>query len=88
MKILAIWERPQADQRYGRVFCLLDDGQFLSLTHEKEYNGTDKESERIYIETGNPEWGPAFKQEDRFDFQKADYFIKHFGGKLIYHQIN
>jgi len=88
MKIIAIWERPQAHERYGGVFCLFDDGQFFHVSQEKEFNGTDKEGKRLYVETGNPEYGPAFNEEDRFSFEKADYFIRHFGGTLVYHQHN
>jgi len=86
MKIIAIWERPVAHERYGGTFCLLDDGQLLEVTHEREFEGIDKTMKRIYTETGRPEWGSAFNEEDRFDLQKADRFLKHFGGKLFYQQ--
>ena len=84
MKVIAIWERPIAHERYGGSFCLFDDGRLLEVTHEREFQGTDKDGKRIYTETGFPEWGNAFKKDDRFDVEKADYFLKHFGGKMVY----
>lgn len=84
MKIIAIWERPHANPRYGGIFCLCTDGRLLHLSHEKEYDGTDKDGKRKYIETGNPFWGNAFKEEDRFDLIKADYFMRAFGGVLVW----
>lgn len=84
MTVKAIWERPQAHKRYGGVFCLMEDGRFLHLVQEKEDDGTDKDGEYKYIETGYPEFSNAFNAEYHFDFQKADYFIKHFGGVLVY----
>jgi len=84
MKIIAIWERPVANPRYGSIFILLDDGRFLTVTHERFSDGKFANGGERWVETGNPEYGPAFNEEDRFDFEKADFFIHHFGGKLLW----
>ncbi len=83
MKILAIWERPQANKRYGGIFVLTDDEKFLHLSHDREFAGTDKKGAYVYHESGLPEWGPAFHDEDEFDFDKADFWISNFGGVLV-----
>ena len=84
MKIIAIWERPRADKHYGSVFCLTEDNRFITVKQETEYNGTDKNGNAQYIETGNAEIGNAFDDKDCWSFKKADYFIRHFGGKLVW----
>ena len=84
MKIIAIWERPNSHPRYGLIFILLDDGRFLTVNHERISDGKNNNGERRRIETGNPEYWSAFNDEDRFDFEKADFFIRHFGGKLLW----
>ena len=84
MKIIAIWERPQSHERYGVVFCLLEDERLLTCGNDREYQGTDKDGERVYKETGLPDWGDAFDASYRFDLRKADYFMRHFGGQLVW----
>jgi len=81
MNIIAIWERPEAPQ--GSTFILLDDRRFLAVNNETEFQGTDKEGNGIYQPTGFPAYYPAFFEQD-FDFKKADHFIRHFGGQLIW----
>lgn len=83
MKILAIWERPRADEKYGGIFCLLEDGRFLHISQERESDGRDAKGSPRWIDTGNPESGPAFYEEDRFDFKRAHYWMAHFGEKLV-----
>jgi len=87
MKIKAIWERSVAHERYGGAFCLLDDGRLLVVTQEREFDGTDRHGKRIYRETGAPEWSSAFNEDDRFDFEQADYFMRHFGGRVVYREV-
>ena len=75
-----------ADKKYGGSFCLLEDGRLIHASLETEFDGTDKEGNTRYTETGNVQVSPAFNDEDRFDFKKADFFIKHFGGQLVWKQ--
>ncbi len=82
MKVLAIWERPQADVRHGGTFFLLDNTRLLHISHTKEYMGTDAEGNRKYKETGLL-ISDAFEHGDQFDFDKAHHFLKYFGGKLV-----
>jgi len=84
MNIMAIWERPAANERYGGIFLLAKDGHLIYCAQETEFDGTDKHGNRIYKETGFPDFGNAFEEEDRFDFDKAELYLKHFGGQLIW----
>lgn len=84
MKILAIWERPKANPKWGGTFCLVETGELLYLTQGREYTGTDAQGDRVYAETGTPEWSPAFHAADRFDFWEADRWLRHFGGRLCW----
>ena len=81
MKIIAIWERPQADARQGGMFFLCDD-RLLHISHKTEYTGLDAEGNRMYKELGL-QISDAFEHGDKFDFDKANYFLNHFGGKLV-----
>jgi len=84
MNIVAIWDRPVADPRYGSTFLLLGDGRFITLTPSKEFIGTDTKGERRYRDTGLPEYASAFNTDDRFTFSKAVRFMLHFGGRLLW----
>lgn len=86
MKIVAIWDRQKAAPESKTSFCLLEDGRFLTVAPEKEYQGIDKEDNRIYKDTGRPEYHSAFNDEDKFDFERARFFISHFGATLLYHK--
>jgi len=81
MRIEAIWERPHAHPRDGGTFFLCDDRLFY-VSHETEYIGTNADGDRQYNEIGLKIQN-AFKEDDRFDFEKADYFLRHFGGQVI-----
>ncbi len=83
MKIIAIWDRHKVAPGSKSIFCLLDDQRLLFVGLEEEYQGKDKEDNRIYKETGNPEYMSAFKENDRFNFEKAHYFVTHFGATLL-----
>lgn len=84
MKIIAIWNRPQADEIWGGVFLLCDNKQLLYCQQQREYDGKNANGKNRYIETASPDYSFAFKEEDRFDFHKANFFLRHFGGKLIW----
>lgn len=83
MKIKALWDRRRVAPSSRTVFALLENGRFLHITPDKVYQGTDAEGKRIYKDTGFPDISPAYKEENRFDFNKANFFIRHFGGELI-----
>ena len=83
MKIKALWDRRKVAPKCRSVFALLEGGRFLNITPDKEYQGTDAEGKRIYKDTGFPDVSPTFKPENRFDLNKADFFIRHYGGELI-----
>ncbi len=83
MKITALWHRPTPGIENKAVFALLSDGRLLYITPDTEYNGKDKNDQRIYKETGKPDMSDAFAENDKFDFDKATYFLRHFGSKLI-----
>ena len=83
MKITAIWDRHIPAPESSTVFCLLDNGEFLELSQHKEYQGTDAEGKSLYKETGEPSYGAAFGEKDRFTFEKADKMIRYFGGTLL-----
>ena len=82
MKIQAVWERPVAHPRYGSTFFLLDTDELIHVCHAREFLGTDAAGKRLYREIGL-EQSPAFNDEDRFDFAKADAWVRHFGGRLL-----
>lgn len=84
MRIIAIWERPQAHPKWGGTFCLLESGELLYVTQGRECLGTDPTGEQRYQETGVPEYSPAFHADDRFDLDKADMWVGHFGGQLLW----
>lgn len=86
MKIVAIWDRQKAAPESKTSFCLLEDGRFLTVAPEEEYQGTDKKDNRIYKDTGKPEYYSVFNDKDRFDFKKAHFFISRFGANLLYHK--
>ena len=83
MRILAIWERPVADPKWGGIFCLTDTAELLHLTQGRNNDGRDSAGNPRYSETGQPEWSHAFNT-DPFDFNKADFFLRHFGGQLVW----
>lgn len=83
MRILAIWDRHEVAPGSKSIFCLLDDQRLLFVSLEEEYQGRDKEENRIYKETGNVDYQDAFKENDRFDFNRANYFVIHFGATLL-----
>jgi len=83
MKVAAIWDRHIPAPKSSTVFCLLDNGEFLELSQHTEYQGKNAEGKRFYKDTGRPDYGSAFGEDDRFTFEKADYMIKHFGGTLL-----
>ena len=86
MKIIAIWDRHKAAPNSKVIFVLTDDGRFLEFQPVQEYNGRDKNDKRLYRDTGNFEMFDVYKKDEKFDFNKADYFIKHFGGSLIWRE--
>lgn len=65
MKILAIWERPQADPKWGGTFCLLASGELLYVAQGRDFAGTDAVGNRVYTETGIADWSPAFKAKEK-----------------------
>jgi len=85
MKILAIWDRHKAAPNSRRIFALIDDGRFLEILPETEYIGTDAEGKRKYKDTGNMAIWNAFteNEDDRFDFDRADFFMGYFSGELL-----
>ncbi len=83
MKVVAIWDRHIPAPKSSTVFCLLDNGEFLELSLDTEYQGENAEGKKLYKETGRPDYGPAFNEDDRFTFEKANYMIRHFGGTLL-----
>lgn len=83
MKITALWDRRRVAPKSRTVFALMGDDKFLAITPDTEYQGKDKNEKRIYKDTGFPDISPVFKEENRFDFNKANFFIRHFGGELI-----
>lgn len=83
MRIIALWDRRKVAPKSRSVFALLEDGRFLDISPDKEYQGTDANGKRIYKDTGFPDISPAYKEHNHFDFSKADFFIRHFGGELI-----
>ncbi len=84
MHIIAIWDRRRAAPESKTTFCLLQDGRFLTVQPETEYCGTGADGERFYKETGDPEFGDAFPGVNSYDFRKAHFFMKKFGGVLIW----
>lgn len=84
MRIIAIWDRRRAAPESKTAFCLLLDGRFLTVQPETVYCGMDAKGERIYEETGDPEFGDAFPGVNSYDFRKAHFFMKKFGGVLIW----
>ncbi len=83
MKVVAIWDRHIPAPKSTTIFCLLDNGEFLELSLDTEYQGTNADGKRLYKETGRPDYGSAFNEDDRFTFEKADKMIRHFGGTLL-----
>ena len=83
MKITAIWDRHIPAPKSSTIFCLLDNGEFLELSLDTEYQGTNTDGKRLWRETGKPDYGAVFDEKDRFTFEKADYMIRHFGGTLL-----
>ena len=83
MTIKALWDRRKVAPHSHSVFALMEDGRFLHITPDKVYQGTNADGKRIYRDTGFPDISPAYKEENRFDFNKADFFIRHFNGELI-----
>ena len=83
MKIIAIWDRHIPAPKSKMTFCLLNTGELLEFKPEIEYQGENAEGKRLYKDTGRPDYGPAFNEEARFTFNKADHMIRHFGGTLL-----
>lgn len=83
MKILAVWDRHKVAPKSKSIFCLLDDGRLLFVGPDTEYMGKDKEDNPIYEDTGKPDYQDAFNENDRFDFNRANYFVTHFGATLL-----
>jgi len=83
MRIIAIWDRHRVAPKSKSIFCLLDNKRLLYVRPAEEYQGKDKEENRIYKETGDVYYEPAFNEDDRFDFNKANYFVMRFGATLL-----
>lgn len=83
MKILAIWDRHKAEPNSKSIFVLTDDERFLSISPVEIFIGTDAEGKKLYKDNGNMEMFDAYKEGEKFDFDKADYYIRHFGGELL-----
>jgi len=83
MKITAIWDRHIPAPKSSTVFCLLDNGEFLEVSQDTEYQGENAEGKRLYKEAGKPRYGAVFNNKDKFTFEKADNMIRHFGGTLL-----
>ena len=88
MRIKAIWTRDKIAPKSRSSFILLDDGRFLMVDPEREFMGTDKDGNRIYRDTGNPEFWNAFTEEKDWTFEKANFFIRYFGGELVFKETN
>lgn len=86
MNIIAIWDRSRTAPESKTIFCLLSDGRFMAIQPRTEFCGTDHDGERVYKETGDLEIGDAFPWGYRYDFRKAHFFMKKFGGILIWIQ--
>ena len=84
MKIMAIWDRCKVASKSKVIFALLDNESFVTIQPTQEYKGTDVQGKRVYSDAGDMDIYPAFKEDEKFDFNKADYFIRHFGGSLIW----
>ena len=65
------------------IFVLTVDERFLEVQPVQEFNGRDKNDKRLYRDTGDVEMFDVYKEDEKFDFNKADYFIRAFGGELI-----
>ena len=83
MKILTIWDRHKMAPNSKTIFALTDDERFLTIRPEEDYTGTDARGNSLYADTGNAEIFDAYEEGEEFDFDKADYFIRHFGGELL-----
>jgi len=84
MKIKAIWDRCKVASESKVIFALTDNEDFVTIQPYQKYLGTDEYGKRSYRDTGDMDIYPAFKEDEKFDFNKADYFIRHFGGSLIW----
>jgi hypothetical protein len=81
MEITAIWERSNGIS----VFALDNNsGRLLCITPQTELSHYDKDMQPVYQNTGFPEISDAFRDTDTFDLNRADFFIKHFGGQLVW----
>ncbi len=86
MNIIAIWDRNRTAPESKTIFCLLSDGRFLAIQPLTEFRGTSRDGERLSKETGELEVGDAFPGGYRYNFRKAHFFMKKFGGILIWIQ--
>ena len=86
MNIIAIWDRSRTAPESKTIFCLLSDGRFLAIQPRTEFRGISCGGERISKETGDLDIGDAFPGGYRYDFRKAHFFMKKFGGILIWIQ--
>jgi len=83
MKIIAIWNRDKVAPKSGSIFILTSDGQFGEFEPETKYMGKDVNNDIILVETGDFEFYPEDSLKgNRWNFEQANYFIKHFGGQL------
>jgi hypothetical protein len=83
MKIIAIWNRDKVAPKSKSIFVLTSDGQFGEFEPEIRYAGTDENGNNRVENTG---WYQFWTEEplkgDKWNFEQANYFIKHFGGQL------
>ena len=86
MNIIAIWDKSRTSPESKTIFCLLSDGRFLAIQPQAEFRGIGRDGERVYKETGDLDIGDAFPGGYRYDFRKAHFFMKKFGGILIWIQ--
>lgn len=84
MKIIAIWDRCKVAPKSKTIFVLTDSEKFIEVQPEEIFCGRDGHDKRLYKDTGNLEIFDVYKEDEKFDFNKADYFIRHFGGNLIW----
>ena len=84
MTIMAIWDRCKVASKSKVIFVLTDEENLLTIQPYQKYLGKDDQDKKLYRDTGDMDIYPAFKENERFDFNKADYFIRHFGGSLIW----
>ncbi len=83
MKIKAIWDRCKVASKSKVIFVLTDEENLLTIQPYQKYYGKDEHEKMLYRDTSDMDIYPAYKEDEKFDFNKADYFIRHFGGSLV-----